>query len=143
MEEYRKKVELRLRICTMICGCSGVIYMAFNFFTKGAGDFAKGLTSGVFVGMMVVAIFNLTKYGIALKNEEELKKMYIRETDERNIAIQKETSQKGSAITLFCSGLGAIVAGFFDEKVCITIVAVTLFGALVNLALNVYYNKKM
>lgn len=143
MEEYRKKVEMRLRIYTVICCCSVAMYMALRFFTKSADFFAQQLTMGVFVGMLVVAVFNLMKYFTALHNEKRLKEMYIRETDERNIAIQKETSQKGSAITLFCSGLGAIVAGFFDEKVCITIVAVTLFGALVTLALNAYYNKKM
>lgn len=143
MEEFRKKVEKRLRFYTAVCLCSLAVYSALNFFTKGASDFAQGLTIGIFCGMEVVAVYNLARMFAAVQNKDKLKEMYINETDKRNIAIQKETSQKGSLISMLGTAAAAIVSGFFDEKVCITLAAAILFSALVNIIVNAYYNKKM
>lgn len=143
MEEFRKKVKRRFRLDTMVCLCSLALYFMLKFLTKGASDFAQGISRGVFVGMEVVAVYNLSRTFTALRNEEKLKEMYINETDERNIAIQKETSQKGATISTVGTAVAAIVAGFFDEKVCFTLVAVLLFSALVTIIVNAYYNRKM
>ncbi len=143
MEKFRKKVEKRLKIDTMICACSLALYFALIFLTKGASDFAQGVSMGVFIGMEFVAVYNLARTYATLHNEEKLKEMYIKETDERNIAIQKETSQKGSTISMAGTAMAAIAAGFFDEKICFTLVAALLFSALVTIIVNAYYNKKM
>lgn len=143
MEEFRKKVESRLRFYTTLCLCSLAIYFALNFFTKGASDFAQGLTMGIFCGMELVAVYNLARMFAAVRNEEKLKEMYINETDERNIAIQKETSQKASTISMLGTAMAAVVAGFFDEKICFSIGAVLLFSALVTIIVNAYYKRKM
>lgn len=143
MEKFRKKVEKRLKIDAMICTCSLALYFALIFLTKGASDFAQGVSMGVFIGMEFVAVYNLARTYAALHNEEKLKEMYIKETDERNIAIQKETSQKGSTISMLGIAMAAIAAGFFDKKICFTLVAALLFSALVTIIVNAYYNKKM
>lgn len=143
MEDFRKKVERRFKLDTMVCLCSLALYFMLKFLTKGASDFAQGISMGVFVGMEIVAVYSLSRTFTALRNEEKLKEMYINETDERNIAIQKETSQKGSTISMVGTAVAAIAAGFFDEKICFTLVAALLFSALVTIILNAYYNRKM
>lgn len=143
MEEFRKKVERRFKLDTMVCLCSLALYFMLKFLTKGASDFAQGISMGVFVGMEFVALYNLSRTFTALRNEEKLKEMYINETDERNIAVQKETSQKGLTISTVGTAIAAIAAGFFDEKICFTLVSILLFSALVTIILNAYYNKKM
>ncbi len=143
MEKFRKKIEWRLKFYTTICLCSLALYFGLMHLTKGASDFAQGLTMGVLCGTELVAVYNLVRMFIAVRNEEKLKEMYIQETDERNAAIRKETSQKGSAISMMGTAMAAIVVGFFDETICITLVAVLLFSALVNIIINVYYSRKM
>lgn len=143
MEDFRKKVERHFKLDTMVCLCSLALYFMLKFLTKGASDFAQGISSGVFVGMETVAVYSLLRTFTALRNEDKLKEMYINETDERNIAIQKETSQKGSTISMVGTAIAAIATGFFDEKICFTLVAVLLFSALVTISVNAYYNRKM
>ena len=143
MENFRKKVEKRLQIYTTICMCSLALYFALVFLTSGASDFAQGISMGVFIGMELVAVYNLARTFAALHNEEKLKEMYIAETDERNIAIQKETSQKGLTISTAGIAMAAIAAGFFDVKICFTLTGALLFSALIKIIVNAYYNKKM
>lgn len=143
MDNFRKKVEWRFKLYTTLCLCGLALYFMLTFLTKNASDFAQGISIGVFVGMEVVAIYNLARTYAALHNEEKLKEMYIKETDERNIAIQKETSQKGLTISTMGTSIAAIVAGFFDEKICFSLVAVLLFSALMTIIVNAYYNRKM
>ncbi len=143
MEDFRKKVEKRLKIDTAVCLFSFVLYFALIFLTKGASEFAQCISMGVFIGMELVAVYNLAAAFSALNNEEKLKEMYINETDERNIAISKETAQKGSTISMAGTAMAAVAAGFFDEKICITLCAVLLFCALVTVIVNAYYKRKM
>lgn len=143
MEDYRKKVERRFKLDTMVCLCSLALYFMLKFLTKGASDFAQGISMGVFVGMELFVVFHLARTFTALRNEEKLKEMYINETDERNIAIQKETSQKGSAISMVGTSMAAIAAGFLDKKICFSLVAVLIFSALITILVNVYYKKRM
>lgn len=143
MEGFRKKVEKRLQVYTMLCCGSLVLYIALKFLTRGISDFAQGLTMGVLVGLETVAVFHLVRLFAAVHNEDKLRNMYINETDERNLTIQKETSRKSSAICFVGMAIAAIVAGFFDEKICITLVSVSVLSALINIVISAYYNKKM
>lgn len=143
MEDFRKKVERHFKFDTMFCLCSLALYFMLKFLTKGASDFAQGISMGVFVGMELFVVCHLARTFTALRNEEKLKEMYINETDERNIAIQKETSQKGSVISMVGTSMAAIVAGFFDKKICFSLVAVLIFSALVTILVNVYYKRRM
>ena len=143
MEKFRKNVEKRLQVDITVCLCSLALYFALLFVTKGASDFAQNISMGVFIGMELVTVYNLAAAYTALHNEEKLKEMYINETDERNIAIGKESSQKGSTISMVGIAMAAITAGFFDEKICITLCAVLFFSALVTIIVNLYYKRKM
>ena len=143
MEEFREKVKNRFKIYNLICISGLALYFVLNRLTKGAGDFAQGLTMGVFCGSELVAVYNLARSLAALRNEEKLKEMYIQETDERNAAIQKETSQKSSAISIFITAMAALAAGFFDEKICLVLASVLLVNALIYISVNMYFRQKM
>ncbi|HCJ40838.1 hypothetical protein [uncultured Ruminococcus sp.] len=143
MEEFRKKVHKRVVIDSLICGNAILLYMALLFFTKGASEFGKGISIGLFCGFEIVAVYTLAKNFTALHNDDRLKEMYINENDERNLAIAKETSQKSSLITVILTALAAVAAGFFDVKICLTLVAALLLSAVVNIIVNIYFNKRM
>lgn len=143
MEEFRKKVEGRLRFYSVFCACSFAFYLGLQFLTEGASEFAQGLTSGLWCGLECVAICNLVRLYATMRNEEKLREMYIKETDERNAAIGKETSQTGGMISSAGIALAAITAGFFSKTVCITLTCALIFTALVMIGVRAYYNKKM
>lgn len=98
---------------------------------------------GVFVGIELVSVYMLVSSYTALNNKEKLKEMYINETDERNMAIAKETSQKSALISMIGTALATIVAGFFDKKICLLLCAVVFFDVLVTVLVSMYYKKKM
>ncbi|MBR0528654.1 MAG: hypothetical protein IJJ76_02685 [Ruminococcus sp.] len=143
MEEFRKKVHKRVVIDSLICGNAILLYMALLFFTKGASEFGQGISIGLFCGFEIVAVYTLAKNFTALYNDDRLKEMYINENDERYLAIAKETSQKSSLITVILTALAAVAAGFFDVKICLTLVAALLLSAVVNIIVNIYFNKRM
>ena len=143
MEEFRKKVENRARISSMLCCSSLMIYFILKYLTKNADDFGQGLAMGVWIGMEFVAVVNTVRLLATLKSEKALKELYIRENDERNKAIERETSQKSLTISAVGIAAGAIVSGFYDAKVCTVLCVVLTFIALVTTCVRIYYNKTM
>ena len=143
MEEFKKKLKTQQLLSTMVLTSSLAVYFLLRFLTKDVSDFAQGLTTGFWIAIEVLALVNTVRLLVTLRNEEEIKKLYIQEKDERNIAIQKETSQKSSVINVIVLGLAVLVAGFFDIKVSVTLFAVLSVSALITIAVNLYYRKKM
>ena len=143
MEEFKKKLKTQQLLSTMVLTSSLAVYFLLRFLTKDVSDFAQGLTTGFWIAIEVLALVNTVRLLVTLRNEEEIKKLYIQEKDERNIAIQKETSQKSSVINVIVLGLAVLVAGFFDIKVSVTLFAVLRVSALITIAVNLYYRKKM
>lgn len=143
MEEYRKKAKTRFTLLTMVCCSSLTVYFALCFLTRDASDFAKGLSVGLLSAVEICSVFGLVKTFKLMHNEEYLKKMYIEENDERNKEIKKETACKSNLITTYGIGFAAVIAGFFDIKICIALTAVLSFNLFVLLIVNAYYRKKM
>lgn len=106
-------------------------------------NFASGLVIGMFSGIMIVSAFNLARIHDALHNEEKLKEMYIRETDERNISIGKETAKTSTLISLMVMALAVIVSGFFNPVISMTLGISIMADAVITIAVQSYYNRKM
>ena len=143
MEAFKKKLKTQQLLSTMVLTSSLAVYFLLRFLTKDVSDFAQGLTTGFWIAIEVLALVNTVRLLVTLRNEEEIKKLYIQEKDERNIAIQKETSQKSAVINVIVLGLAVLVAGFFDIKVSVTLFVVLSVSALITIAVNLYYRKKM
>ena len=143
MEDFKKKVEKRALISTILCSSSLAVYFALRFLTKNASDFGQGLAMGVWIGMEFVAVVNTVRLFATLKSEKALKALYIKENDERNKAIERETSQKSMLSSSVGIAAGAVVSGFYDVKICAALCGALTFMALVTLCMRAYYNKTM
>ncbi len=143
MEEFRKKYEKRFWMNTIMCCVLPIIFFAMRFFIKDISDFSQGLVTGLFSALMVTAVFSFVSTYAILHNEEQLKKRYIEETDERNIEISKKTMQTSSLISLYLTAIAVIVSGFFSEVVSITLAIDIMVGAIITVAVGTYYKKKM
>ena len=120
-----------------------IIFFIMMFMIRNAPEFAQGLSTGVFSGMLLVAVFNTIRIYKALNDEKLLKEMYIKDTDERNIAIQKEAATVSAKLSSYLTGIAVIIAGFFNKTVCITLGVAALCEALLVIGITAYYNKKM
>ena len=102
----------------------------------------RGFVCGASFAILAFLIFGLVRNIRALRNEKFLKKLYIRENDERSIQIW--TSARAAAFQAFLLlGLVAIVvAGYFSVTVSITILCCVWFASIIGLLFKLYYNKK-
>lgn len=93
----------------------------------------------VFLLMMVVS---LVRNVLALRSEKALKKLYIRENDERKIKII--TSARASGFQSFITlGIAAfIIAGNYSMTVGLTILGCLLANSLLTAGFKLYYGKK-
>ncbi|MDO4863978.1 MAG: hypothetical protein Q4A05_07400 [Ruminococcus sp.] len=143
MEEFRKKLKNRSMILLLLCGFAPILFVTLWFITKGASDFAQGLSMGILTSIEFCSIVGLVEALVLLRDEKKLKEKYIASTDERNKAIEKETASKFLPVSTYAIGFAAVAAGFFDIRICMTLTAVLLFNLFVFLALKGYYMKKM
>ena len=143
MKDFRNKLERKVKITAIICCLFPTIYIVCKMLIKNQNDFAQGLVLGVFSGACLVCIYYLVRNMTALHDEEKLKQLYIELTDERNIAITKESLKTSSTIFVAATALVSIVAGFIDVTVCITLSAVLLLYAVITIIVQLYYKNKM
>lgn len=105
-------------------------------------DMIQGFRVGICLGMEIVILYQIRGIVKALKSEDNLKQLYIKENDERRKFISKQTSSIGYSIALFAMVLSVIVSSFFNIVVCITLLVVTIFLIINIFLLYVYYRKK-
>ena len=150
MEEFRKKLEKRVRVCAVVCCLFPITFIlggrVLRRFLPAAGatsDYSQGIVLGVCTGSVFVFLVYLIQSFTALHDEEKLKKMYINKTDERNIAVDRASSSMTCIILVTVLALASIVTGFINETVSITLSAAVFLCAFIRCAVGAYYNKKM
>ena len=79
----------------------------------------------------------------ALRDENKLKKLYVRRHDERSVQIYTLARNTAMQI-LLCMGLVAtVIAGYFNVTVSITIFVCIWVSSSVSLLLTWYYSNKL
>ena len=116
MEEYRNKLKIQnvffsvcsaVLIAVQILAYSGVIDPVNS--GKSWADFWNGFIAGVALGVTAIMIFGLIKNLIALKNNKQLKKLYVKENDERKKEICTKGKSAGATAYLCCMIAAAIL----------------------------------
>ena len=143
MEEFKKKIQRRFYLCLMLCCSGSAIYWLLSYLIKDVPDYSRGMIAGIYMGMIVVAVFLMIKYLILLRNEDKLKAEYIKSTDERNIEISKETMRTSSVISLGATALAILITGFFSRTASLTLFIDLAASTLITVLVFAYYNKKM
>ncbi len=154
MEQYRAKLKIGLRMTA----AASVVLMIFSIFfalgecgvvniTPIAGDSHwqsrwRGFVSGAGMGIAALMLVYLIRTARALRSEEALRKLYIKDNDERQIQIW--TSARALATQIFLlTGLAAgIIAGYFSMTVSVTILACVVGHSLIAAVCKLYYSRK-
>ncbi len=156
MEQFKEK--LKITNVFLIIGCLVLAVFAilaigselgwFHILRPVAGDshwqsawfgFVTGASCGIFALMFVYLIRNRR----ALKNEKKLKKLYVKEHDERTIQIQTLARNTAMQILLLIGLVATVIAGYFSITVSLTILACIFVSSCTSLLLMGYYSKKL
>ena len=144
MEKFKMSLKKRLALMMMFNGVAVIFVLLTGIYGNMmvSSDMIHGFQVGVFVGMQIIMIKFITKYKRALSNENELRKIYIEENDERTKHIKDKIGGVGFKFSLGMIATATIIAGFFNEIVFITLCATLMFMALEKGFLKVYYRNK-
>jgi len=154
MEQYKEKLKVNYRI-TALCAFFLVVVSIFGILVQGGiisltpmvGDGQwhskwRGLLTGASAGGAGAMISILTRIRKALKDEKELKKLYIRDNDERQIHIWTYARASAMQAFLFLGMVAVIVAGHFSIPVSLTILICIVVNILLGLGFKLYYSRK-
>ena len=149
MEEFKKQLQRRQQIlaCALLFTSSALTLSRRFLTTQAAEQFISpsmvyGFQAGLVTALLACGIFLLIRNGMFLKNPEQLKKLYIAETDERTLLIRQKSGSVGMNFTLYGLAVGAAVAANLNVTAFFTLLGATFFVALVRLALKLYYRNK-
>lgn len=155
MEQYKEKLKIQnvtIAVCCIALFTFSVLSLLGEegivpFFNPIAGDshwqsMWRGFISGAAIGILALMLFGLIRNILAMKDEKKLKKLYIKENDER---LQKVCASAGAAAmqTTLLLGLAAvIIAGYFSITVSLTILVCVLSCSFITIGFKFYYNRK-
>lgn len=155
MENYKEKLRIQNITYTVIAvilalfavfailGEAGIL----PFFVPVVGDSHwqsrwRGFVTGASFGILAMMLFGLYKNTKALKNEKELKKLYIKEHDERTIQLFNNARSTAMSVFLISGIVAVIITGYFSATVSITILVCVMACSSMCLWFKLYYNKK-
>lgn len=156
MEQYKEKLKITnffLMIGCVILAVFAVLAIGselgwFHILRPVAGDshwhsrwfgFVTGASCGIFAFMFVGLVRNCR----ALKDDKKLKKLYVKEHDERTIQIQTLARNTAMQILLLGGLVAVVIAGYFSITVSLTILACIFVASVTSLLLVAYYSKKL
>lgn len=155
MEEFRAKLKIDTvitSIVALVLLITSILAFANEFgyidlFTPITGDSHwhsrwRGFISGASVGLSVFMIVSIIRNIRAFKDEKAMKKLYIKDNDERTAAIAKSAQAGAYRTLLFVELTAVIIAGYFNVTVSLTILACLWVGALLGPAYKFYFSKK-
>ena len=90
----------------------------------------------------MVMIFILVRNILALRDEKKLKKLFVKANDERISKIWTEGRAFAMQISLFVGLVAAIVAGYFNPVISITIVACMFAESMIVLLCVLFFSRK-
>lgn len=155
METYREKLKLQNVVFAIGCvalalfsvlgflGEAGVVKLAPSV---GDGHWQsrwRGFISGASFGILVLLLTGLIRNLRALKDEKKLKKLYIKESDERQAQIVANALCAAMRATLILGLAAVIVAGYFSMTVSVTLLVTVLLVSLMTLAFKLYFGKNI
>lgn len=154
METYREKLKIQNVTLAVACvilavfcvlgflGEAGIVNL-----TPAAGDSHwqsqwRGFISGASLGILALLLFGLIRNLLALRDENKLKKLYIKESDERQAQICTLAMSAAMRASLVLGLVAVIVAGYFSVTVSLTLLTSLFAVSLVTIGFKLYFMRK-
>ena len=111
---------------------------------------AEAVPENRYAGLLLVILLvseaavlgRMAMLAATLKKEDSLKKLYIREQDERPARIREKAAGTAVSISAAVLTLAALAAGYVDRTVSLTLLGADLLVILLYFGLKWYYSRK-
>lgn len=140
--KIRKRITLLILLFISLISIYLILFLNQNMLSKSSNDIMY-FDGGVLSSFGILLILDIFKNLRSIRDEKELKKLYIKENDERTIMIMQKTGAVGINICIIVFAGATIIAGYFNELIFFTLLGATLFVSLIKGLLKVYYYKKL
>lgn len=143
-KELKKKLILKIIMCVVfwVIGISLIILSKVEVLTTVLFDFNELTPASFAIGAGSVFTFDIIRSKKAFKNENKLKELYIQNTDERIVMIDRYVSYLTMRLILFILLLGTIVFAYINMTICYTLVCVLAIALIIQIITDIYYRKK-
>jgi len=152
MEAFRKMIKTRINIgkVLLLIGAA-LVAMVFILGERiknmlDVPDFLRGVmygfNIGIVCGFIIIVLRHMYRNISALKDDDKLKKLYIAESDERNLLILQKSGSIGINVNKIGLMIGASVSAYFSMAVFFTLLGACIFVSLTRGVLKLYYQKK-
>ena len=155
MEQFQKKLRFENRIFVIvivilagfialtIAGEAGLLSL-----TPVAGDSHwqsswRGICGGMAFALLAMMVIGLIRNLIALKSQEKLKKLYIRQNDEREWEIYTKALCAAMRVCLLLGLAAVVVVGYFNATAGLTLLIAVFCASLICLGFKLYYRKTL
>lgn len=150
MEKFKKVIKKRIMLLIIVV-CIFSLLLALQVCDKFVSiipnqhyvDFLRGFRFGLLCAVESMGLFQICYYLLVLNNEKKLKKMYIKENDERACEIDKRSGMSSYKVTLVLLVILAIIVGYFSFDGFVAILGAIVLEIVVRLVLHIYYSKTL
>lgn len=149
MENF--KVRLKRRI-SLFSGTTllTVVLGVYDFFVSGNSEkvsmtdgIVSGFQFGLIFGITILAIIQIIKLNIVIKDDKKLKMLYNKEHDERLKAIRSKAGMPMLMITSVMMLIAAIIAGYFNIVAFYTLVIAAMAQLSIGIIVKLYCMKTL
>ena len=145
MEQYRKKLKLRMLIFSVVMLFCVVILLINQIGTidTATETIAISFQEGFAASGIIILVLTLFRYRRALSDEEKLRLLYNQENDERMKAIRAKAGVPMVLILSLALVLAGMVIGYWSETIFVVLICVALFQLTMSMLVKLYYMRKM
>ena len=145
MEDFKKKIRQRVILLCLLLAL-GACLSVFDVFLASEelqNSYVFGFQTGATTALTILAAVLVVRYGVILRDEEKLRQLFNRESDERYKAIRAKAGMPVLLLTSVGMMVAGVIAGYFDFTVFVTLIAAGTGQMLVGAALKLFYLRKM
>lgn len=155
MQQYKEKLRhqnLLYALCALslvtifLLSLAGEAGLVPFFVPKGDSHWQslwRGYIAGASCSLTAFFVVGLIQNFRALRSDQALKKLYVREHDERSIQIWAEARAAALRLFLLLGLVATVITGYFSMVVGITLLLCVLAASLLTLAFQLYFRKKL
>ena len=146
LDTYSEELKSREKIYKFYISLAIIFIFIGEAFLKDKfayNDFIFCFVYGLLIGMELFCFGKVIKINKARDDYSLLRQMYIEENDERQILIRLKSGYPILTNLSLAIFLFAILAGFINKAVFVTLLSVGVFQLLVSKAIRLYWRRKI
>ena len=146
LESYKKEIGFRIGVLVLLCVVALLAVVVGNFYLIDKFPLKHNVTDmvvGFFTGLELISLFYMGKLIRAYKNKDILKKMYIKETDERTILINMKSGANIVPLFSMTIVVASLIVAYVSYDAFIALMIAAFVQIVFSKLLKLYWSKKI